>query len=121
MTTTTLFTTLTDEELNELHTRLHAAWGRALDLKYKGLDGDYDSTDDSHYVTWGPVCDEIESVHTLVFNERNARELGCRWQPCGVCRHEACGFCPTCNPGAIAPNGEAYDDTEDTAATACCC
>jgi hypothetical protein len=43
-------------------------------------------------------------------NEQWARELGCQWSPCAVCHHAACGFCPACNPDAIAPNGEAYDD-----------
>lgn len=43
-------------------------------------------------------------------NEYWAQHLGCRWSACAVCQHESCGFCPACNPGSIAPNGEAYDD-----------
>lgn len=52
-------------------------------------------------------------------NEYCAQRLGCRWSLCAACRHESCGFCPACNPGGIAPNGEAYDD-EDSDIAPCC-
>lgn len=57
----------------------------------------------------GPATPLRPSPH----NERWSRELGCQWSPCAVCHHNACGFCPACNPDAIGPNGEAYDDTDD--------
>lgn len=53
-------------------------------------------------------------------NEQWSRELGCQWSPCAVCHHRACGYCPACNPDAIAPNGEAYDDADDAPADCTC-
>jgi hypothetical protein len=53
-----------------------------------------------------------ESLPKSDTNEHWGQQLGCRWSSCAVCHHRACGFCPACNPGAVAPNGEAYDGCE---------
>lgn len=115
-----LLAKLDEDELAELATRLNTACGRALDLQYEGIDDEgHGGFEDSRYVTYEPVYYELDSVSMLVFNERNTRYLGCRWTSCAVCRHESCGFCPACNSGEIAPNGEIYGDVEDMSAECC--
>ena len=103
-----LLAKLDQDELEALADTLHRGWGRAMDLYYDLAAEGHAATSyqDTHYA--------LETVYMTVFNERNARHLGCRWSACAVCNHTSCGFCPACNPGGIAPNGEPYDDVEDT-------
>lgn len=116
-----LLAKLDEDELTELATRLNLACDRALQLKYEGLDDEgHGGFEDPRYVTYAPIYDELDSISMLVFNERNARYLGCRWTSCAVCHHESCGFCPACNSGEIAPNGDTYNDVEDAPAATCC-
>ena len=97
---------LTPEELEALTDTLWRGWHRAGEVYPRDFDGELH-----------PLVLEAERTYMPVVNEFWGRQLGCRWTECSVCRHRSCSFCPTCNPGDIARNGEAYDDAEDTHAS----
>lgn len=96
---------LNPDELTELTETLWRGWDRAITVHLADY---YDCRTDVR----APIVDDLEATYQPVVNRFWGMQLGCRWQECGVCAHASCGFCPSCNPGGIAPNGEAYD-TED--------
>ena len=118
--TTDLLAKLDEDELAELVDTLWRGWTRAGDV-YPIMSEDHPipGVDLTRNFNRNPIVYDLEKTYMPVVNEYWGRQLGCRWSPCAVCRHESCGFCPACNPGGIAPNGEAYDDVED-APTGCC-
>jgi hypothetical protein len=102
---------LTMEELAELMDRLWRGWDRAGEV-YPIVSEDYPvpGVDLTRHFNQNPIVYDLERAYMPVCNEYWGRQLGCRWTACSVCRHKSCAFCPACNPGGIAPNGEAYDD-----------
>jgi hypothetical protein len=121
---------LDTDELETLAAMLHRGWSAIADVYGYGTYGSYvQNRPDAPAVVEverdgfrkGPHPMEIEAEYTYIpiGNLLHSRDLGCAWQACSVCEHRSCSYCPTCNPGEIAPNGEAYGDVEDTPA-ACC-
>ena len=105
-----LLVKLDEDELAELANTLYRGWGRADEVyptTYTDTplpNGGRDFQSHQNPIVW-----DLEKTHQPVWNERHARYLGCQWSACAVCRHESCVFCPACNPGEIAPNGDCYD------------
>lgn len=111
---TNLFAPLTREELFELTDALWRGWDRAAEVyPIMSEDCPLPGVDLARNVNQNPIVSDLERTYMPALNEYWGRHLGCRWQPCSVCDHASCGFCPTCNPGGIASNGEAYGDAGD--------
>lgn len=114
MNTCTMLAPLTSEELDELTDTLWRGWHRAGEVyPITATDTPLPNGGFDYQSHQNPVVYDLEKTYMPVRNEGWARHFGCRWQACLVCSHRSCSFCPTCNPGAVAPNGEAYDDVAD--------
>jgi hypothetical protein len=119
--TADLLAKLDEDELAELTDTLYRGWIRAGEV-YPIMSEDFPipGVDLTRNFNRNPIVWDLEKTYMPVLNECDARYLGCRWSSCAVCRHESCRFCPACNSGHIAPDGEVYDDDVRDAPVGCC-